>query len=691
VLSEPNSRVSRDKSFADDAETLEDILDRATNPSNIGDNTSDAVAFAAQVNKEFDGPTRAVKFISHKLGLHQEIVSLQTLNVVETCVKNCGQRFHQEIGKYRFLNELIKLLSPKYDGEITSQAVKDRVTELLYSWCRGLPHETKIAEAYKMLKQQGVIKRDPVDSEAVSHHSPRPTNTALDDEEKSKLLSTLLKSTNPEDLQAANRLIKTMVKQEEERLEKFSKRVQELENVSNNVNLLSEMISAYNSSMNESDKSLMRDLYEDCLKMRTDLFRMASQSAEDKDDTLSEILSLSDELTRTIDEYKRVVVRGEAPSKPVTPKVNENSVSSSGDAAPPVSGDSLLDLGLDFDPGSTAPESSQSEKVAGSSLLDEQFKMLGLDTDVPSTSSQKTDLQGIPGDEWGAFGSAVQQPIQSPPQLQPQHYQGQFYPNHQFNPSFGAVHRMQQQSVMNQGHFSVPPQVRPVRPVTSTESGAMAKQENAKRKPNDPLGFDVFADFKKDSAIKPNSIGQTSEPNLDSKDNVGALLDINIDDDVITNHAKVDEKPHQPQSQTLSSTDGYFVPMEAIEPTSHSPITTLDKDGVKTILNIVKDKRESSNPHVIVFVFSTMSTNLSPISEFKIEVSVPKTMKSKLQPPSASTLPAFNPLLPPSAITQIMLIANPSKETIRMQIRISYKAASKQTSETITIDSLPIT
>ena len=30
--------------------------------------------------------------------------------------------------------------------------------------------------------------------------------------------------------------------------------------------------------------------------------------------------------------------------------------------------------------------------------------------------------------------------------------------------------------------------------------------------------------------------------------------------------AKVDEKPRQPQSQTLSSTDGYFVPLEAIEP-----------------------------------------------------------------------------------------------------------------------------
>lgn len=28
-------------------------------------------------------------------------------------MKNCGQRFHNEIAKYRFLNELIKVVSPK--------------------------------------------------------------------------------------------------------------------------------------------------------------------------------------------------------------------------------------------------------------------------------------------------------------------------------------------------------------------------------------------------------------------------------------------------------------------------------------------------------------------------------------------------------------------------------------------------
>ena len=36
-------------------------------------------------------------------------------------------------------------------------------------------------------------------------------------------------------------------------------------------------------------------------------------------------------------------------------------------------------------------------------------------------------------------------------------------------------------------------------------------------------------------------------------------------------------------------------------------------------------------------------------------------MKVKLQPPSATELPGYNPILPPSAITQVMLLANPNK------------------------------
>ncbi len=35
------------------------------------------------------------------------------VQLLEACVKNCGQKFHQELGKFKFLNELIRMISPK--------------------------------------------------------------------------------------------------------------------------------------------------------------------------------------------------------------------------------------------------------------------------------------------------------------------------------------------------------------------------------------------------------------------------------------------------------------------------------------------------------------------------------------------------------------------------------------------------
>ena len=38
-----------------------------------------------------------------------------------------------------------------------------------------------------------------------------------------------------------------------------------------------------------------------------------------------------------------------------------------------------------------------------------------------------------------------------------------------------------------------------------------------------------------------------------------------------------------------------------------------------------------------------------------------QSMKVRLQPPSGTELAAFSPILPPAAITQVMLLANPLK------------------------------
>lgn len=52
--------------------------------------------------------------------------------------------------------------SLQYLGSRTSEKVKNKILELLYSWTVGLPEEVKIAEAYQMLKKQGEALEPPL-------------------------------------------------------------------------------------------------------------------------------------------------------------------------------------------------------------------------------------------------------------------------------------------------------------------------------------------------------------------------------------------------------------------------------------------------------------------------------------------------------------------------------------------------
>lgn len=47
---------------------------------------------------------------------------------LETCVKNCGRRFHIQLANKDFLSDLIKVIGPKYDPP---QAVQEKVLSLI--------------------------------------------------------------------------------------------------------------------------------------------------------------------------------------------------------------------------------------------------------------------------------------------------------------------------------------------------------------------------------------------------------------------------------------------------------------------------------------------------------------------------------------------------------------------------------
>ncbi|NXS93247.1 GGA1 protein, partial [Jacana jacana] len=620
--------------------------DKATNPLNKDLDWDGINAFCEQLNKELEGPPLATRLLAHKIQSPQEWEAIQALTVLESCMKSCGKRFHDEVGKFRFLNELIKVVSPKYLGSRTPEKVKSKILELMYSWTLGLPHEVKISEAYQMLKKQGIVKCDPKlpDDTPFPPPPPRPKNIIFDDEEKSKILARLLKSSHPEDLRAANKLIKEMVQEDQKRMEKISKRVNAIEEVNNNVKLLTEMVTNYSrGETTESNEDLMKELYQRCERMRPMLFRLASDT-EDNDEALAEILQANDNLTQVINLYKQLV-RGE--------EINGETV------AGPLRGSTsaLLDLsGLDLPAtgpsypalptlsgGSAVPVPDQAGSV---SLLDDELMSLGLNDPAPHPA-QAGDSGG-----WNSFQSSDSNELGITPIM------------------------------------ATPP--------VKADAGASSPKPSPLTSGLDDL--DLLGKTLLQQSLPPESQQvrwekQQPPPRLTLRDlqnrsNSGTAAH---NPNALPVLQRTTAVPPRPPATVLSqeiSLANITVPLESIKPSSILPVTVYDQHGFRVLFHFAKDALPE-RPDVLVVVISMLSTAPQPIRNIVFQSAVPKVMKVKLQPPSGTELPAFNPIVHPSAITQVLLLANPQKEKVRLRYKLTFTMGEQTYNEMGDVDQFP--
>ncbi|NWR42128.1 GGA1 protein, partial [Regulus satrapa] len=620
--------------------------DKATNPLNKDLDWDGINAFCEQLNKELEGPPLATRLLAHKIQSPQEWEAIQALTVLESCMKSCGKRFHDEVGKFRFLNELIKVVSPKYLGSRTSEKVKSKILELMYSWTLGLPHEVKISEAYQMLKKQGIVKCDPKlpDDAPFPPPPPRPKNIIFDDEEKSKTLARLLKSSHPEDLRAANKLIKEMVQEDQKRMEKISKRVNAIEEVNNNVKLLTEMVTNYSKGeTTESNEDLMKELYQRCERMRPMLFRLASDT-EDNDEALAEILQANDNLTQVINLYKQLV-RGE--------EINGETVAS------PLRGSTsaLLDLsGLELPAtcpsyptlptlpgGSAVPVPDQAGSV---SLLDDELMSLGLNDPAPHPV-QAGDSSG-----WNSFQSSDSTelsitPIMAMPPVKADAGASSPKPS----PSSSGLDDLDLlgKTLLQQ---SLPPESQQVR---------WEKQQPPPRL--------TLRDLQNRSSSGTTGHNPSAPP-------------------VLQRSAAVPPRPPVTALPQEISLANITVPLESIKPSSILPVTVYDQHGFRVLFHFAKDALPE-RPDVLVVVISMLSTAPQPIRNIVFQSAVPKIMKVKLQPPSGTELPAFNPIVHPSAITQVLLLANPQKEKVRLRYKLTFTMGEQTYNEIGDVDQFP--
>ncbi|KAM9281883.1 ADP-ribosylation factor-binding protein GGA3 isoform 2-T2 [Morus bassanus] len=742
-----------------EGESLESWLNKATNPSNRQEDWEYIIGFCDQINKELEGPQIAVRLLAHKIQSPQEWEAVQALTVLEACMKNCGRRFHNEVGKFRFLNELIKVVSPKYLGDRVSEKVKTKVIELLYSWTVALPEESKIKDAYYMLKRQGIVMFDPVipaDRTLIPSPPPRPKNPVFDDEEKSKLLAKLLKSKNPDDLQEANKLIKSMVKEDEARIQKVTKRMHTLEEVNNNVKLLNEMLVHYSKEdSSEADRELMKELYERCETKRRTLFKLASET-EDNDSSLGDILQASDNLSRVINSYKKIiegqVINGEVDLPVMSVVEGSNSTSNL---------NTLIDLaGLDvtstpppplppttLTPAPTAapapaeipilppppqtfaqPRSSSSSHVeavpaqqssaANSlSLLDEELLCLGLNDPAPAAVKETSE-----NNQWSMFeNDQLDLDFFNPKMVTVAcNPAGNPLLHHTSQTTCGTSVTLPSAFTASQTAPSMPaPSSAPFvfSAVPAAPAGPPKTIPAASGYFSSPVGSNMSHKMDALGQLLEEAKGTATQGMATPSVFPGVTLPTTVTSAPLIAPAGLPAAAPGappvpfPSSCTAGSGSPLFqpasfqqqgspmkapeislanvhVPLESIKPSSALPVTAYDKNGFRILLHFARECPPGRSD-VLVVVVSMLNTAPLPVKNIVLQAAVPKSMKVKLQPPSGTELSPFNPIQPPAAITQVMLLANPAKEKVRLRYRLTFTLGDQPSTEVGEVDQFP--
>lgn len=370
--------------------------------------------------------------------------------------------------------------------------------------------------------------------------------------------------------------------------------------------------------------------------MRPTLFRLASDT-EDNDEALAEILQANDNLTQVINLYKQLV-RGE--------EVNGDAAASS----IPGSTSALLDLsGLDLPPtGTTYPgvptrpaDPASSEQPSTSvSLLDDELMSLGLSDPTPPPGPS------LDGAGWNNFQSSDGAEPPAPPQVPSTDSQ----PSAQTSlPASSGLDDLDLlgKTLLQQ---SLPPESQQVR---------WEKQQPAPR-------------------LTLRDLQNKSNCSSPSSSAAGLL------------HTASPEPPGPPQQPTTTelSLATITVPLESIKPSSILPVTVYDQHGFRVLFHFARDPLPGRSD-VLVVVVSMLSTAPQPIRNIVFQSAVPKVMKVKLQPPSGTELPAFNPIVHPSAITQVLLLANPQKEKVRLRYKLLFTMGDQTYNEMGDVDQFP--
>ncbi|XP_039346889.1 TOM1-like protein 2 isoform X1 [Mauremys reevesii] len=371
-------------------------LEKATDGSLQSEDWTLNMEICDIINETEEGPKDAIRALKKRLNGNRNYREVMlALTVLETCVKNCGHRFHVLVANRDFIDGvLVKIISPKNNPPTI---VQDKVLALIQAWAdafRSSPDLTGVVHIYEELKRKG-IEFPMADLDALSPiHTPQRSVPEVDpaanmhvSQSQQKTSTSSYSSPSPTAYPAPQAPPLNVTGPITANSEQIARLRSELDIVRGNTNVMSEMLTEMVPGQEDSsDLELLQELNRTCRAMQQRIVELISRVSNEE--VTEELLHVNDDLNNVFLRYERFERY----------RSGRSAQSATNGVLSEVTEDNLIDLG----PGSPAVVSPVVGSTAPPTSLSSQ--LAGLDLGTDSVSGTLSSLQHCnPRDDFDMF------------------------------------------------------------------------------------------------------------------------------------------------------------------------------------------------------------------------------------------------------------------------------------------------
>ncbi|XP_055009050.1 target of Myb protein 1 [Boleophthalmus pectinirostris] len=281
------------------------LIEKATSSSLPSEDWALNMEICDVVNTAEEGPRDAVRAVKKRIVGNKNFKEvMMTLTVLETCVKNCGYRFHILVTTRDFIEGvLVRSIIPRNNPPAV---LHDRVLGIIQAWAdafRSSPDLTGVVSVYEDLRRKG-LEFPSVELEGYSsrqnHKETSPGNGPTVTTLHAGLISTKLPLQQPQSIQLKHA--------KEENNAYTPSQVQQLKTelavVRSNLTTMSEMMSQLDPvTVKQADMELLEQLYSVCKEMQERIVKVVPRLSEEK--LIEELLATNDEMNTAFSRYHR--------------------------------------------------------------------------------------------------------------------------------------------------------------------------------------------------------------------------------------------------------------------------------------------------------------------------------------------------------------------------------------------------